>query len=55
VSRGPAGPGRLADVRPSALESGVVAMSVLGISGAAGVLMVRLWAWARARGSTGLR
>jgi hypothetical protein len=55
VSRGPGGPGRLADVGPSALESGVVAMSVLGISGAAGVLMVRLWAWARARGSTGLR
>jgi hypothetical protein len=50
VSRGPAGPGRLADVGPSAVQSGVVAVSALGIAGAVGVLASRLWHWARVRG-----
>ncbi|MEQ4205104.1 DUF6350 family protein [Actinopolymorpha sp. B17G11] len=55
VSSGSAGPGRLAEVGPSALESGVVAVSTLGIAGAVGVLALRMWEWARARGSADLR
>jgi hypothetical protein len=49
VSGGSAGPGRLADVGASTLQSGVVAVSTLGIAGAVGVLASRGWAWVRAR------
>ncbi|WP_020576917.1 DUF6350 family protein [Actinopolymorpha alba] len=49
VAGGAAGPGRLADVGPSVLQVGVVAVSTLGIAGAVGVLATRGWRWVLAR------
>ncbi len=47
LAGGSAGPGRLADVGPSLLPVGVVAVSTLGIAGAVGVLATYAWRWAR--------
>ena len=49
LASGSAGPGRLAEVGPSLLQLGVVAVSTLGIAGAAGVLASYGWTWARSR------
>ena len=49
LAGGSAGPGRMAEVGPALLPTGVLAVSTLGIAGAVGVLGAYAWSWLRSR------